>query len=160
MQDEANRANRYKLFARKAAEEGYRQVAKLFRAAAQSELIHLQNHRTALLALGGRPQEIELAPVPMGSTRQNLQEPVRGERYEAGEMYPEYMEQARYDEAEPAYRSFKWARDAEAKHMKLFAVALRDLGRNPSVDYYVGSRTGDLVTELPAQPSEEYIKIH
>jgi rubrerythrin len=159
MQDEANAAHRYLLFARRADEEGHREIAKLFRAVAQSELVHEQNHRKAIAALGGKAQEVELAAVAIGSTRENLERPLRREAQEAGERYPEFMEQARRDEAEAAYRSFRWARDAEAKHAKLFARALRDLGSNPPIEYYVGVRTGDVVTDLPREPTEEYVKV-
>jgi hypothetical protein len=134
MQEDANAARRYTLFARKADEEGYTEVAKLFRAAAQSELIHQQNHRQAIAALGGKVSEIELVAVAISSTRQNL-------------------------EAELSSRSLRRLRDAEPKQTRLFARALYDLGSNPPTEYYVGLRTGDVVTEAPAHPAEEYVHI-
>ena len=47
-ESQANR--RYLAFAKKAEEEGYKQVAKLFRAAAEAETVHAHAH---LRALGG-----------------------------------------------------------------------------------------------------------
>jgi len=61
-ESQANR--KYLAFAKKADEDGYPQVAKLFRAAAEAETIHAHNH---LRALNG-----------IGSTRENLMEAVAG----------------------------------------------------------------------------------
>ena len=41
-ESQANR--KYLAFAKKAEEEGYKQVAKLFRAAAEAETVHAHNH--------------------------------------------------------------------------------------------------------------------
>jgi rubrerythrin len=49
---ETNANHRYTLFAQKAEAEGYAQVAKLFRAAAQSEAIHRELHKSAIISLG------------------------------------------------------------------------------------------------------------
>ena len=51
------------LFAQKAEAEGYAQVAKLFRAAAQSEAIHREPHKSAIISLGGKADEINLDEV-------------------------------------------------------------------------------------------------
>src|SRR5271157_1692195 len=45
---ESNANHRYTLFAQKAEQEGYGRVAKLFRAAAQSEAIHRELHKSAI----------------------------------------------------------------------------------------------------------------
>jgi len=45
-ESQANR--KYLAFAKKAAEEGYSQVAKLFRAAAEAETVHAHNHLKVL----------------------------------------------------------------------------------------------------------------
>jgi rubrerythrin len=65
-ESQANR--RYLAFAKKAEEEGYAQVAKLFRAAAEAETVHALNH---LRILG----EIK-------STAENLNAAVSGETFE------------------------------------------------------------------------------
>jgi len=74
-ESQANR--RYLAFAKKAEEEGFTQVAKLFRAAAEAETIHSLNH---LRIIG----EIK-------STRENLETAVSGETFEFKKMYPECM---------------------------------------------------------------------
>jgi len=77
-ESQANR--KYTYFAAKAEEEGYLQVARLFRAAAAAEAIHAYNH---LKALGG-----------IGATAENLQAAIAGETYEVTNMYPPFIEQA------------------------------------------------------------------
>src|SRR5512136_2914304 len=77
-----SQANRmYLAFAKKAEEEGYPQIAKLFRAAAEAETIHAHNH---LKALNG-----------IGTTRDNLKEAIAGETHEFKTMYPEMIAAAK-----------------------------------------------------------------
>ena len=65
-ESQANR--KYLAFAVKADQEGYLQVARLFRAAAEAETVHAHNH---LRALNG-----------IRSTKENLQEAIAGETHE------------------------------------------------------------------------------
>ena len=62
-ESQANR--RYLAFAKQAEKEGYAQVAKLFRAAAEAETIHAHNHLRVLGAIK--------------STAENLQQAISGE---------------------------------------------------------------------------------
>ncbi len=142
IQAEANAANRYEIFSQKARRDGHTQVARLFRAAAQAETIHRKNHQEALLALGGPMIEVKLASVKVGSTRQNLEIPIKGEAEERDVMYPRLIREAKADHAEQAVQSFIYARDTEAEHEKLFKRALAELGHNPLEDYYVNKVSG------------------
>ena len=157
-QSEANAVKRYRLFAQEAEDEGYSQVAHLFRAVAQSELIHRENHRKAIVSLGGEPVKIQLQPVTVRSTRENLELPIKGETKEQSDTYPRFIKQAEQEEAGQAVRTFQFARDAEAKHEKLFRAALANLGRNTREDYYVSEVSGDTL-EIPTVQSEEYLRI-
>jgi len=65
-ESQANR--RYLAFAAKAEQEGYPQVARLFRAAAEAETIHALNHLRALKGIK--------------STKENLEEAIAGETHE------------------------------------------------------------------------------
>jgi len=71
-ESQANR--KYLAFASAADREGYAQVARLFRAAAEAETIHAHNHLRALKAIR--------------TTRENLAEAVVGESHEFKEMLP------------------------------------------------------------------------
>lgn len=150
-QGEANAANRYELFAQKADEEGYGQVAKLFRAAALSERVHLRNHQDVLRSLGVSPEPTKLETVQVGSTQENLRVPIEGEREEATTMYPKYAEAARAAGIQSAARTFTYAGETEQHHLKLFEDALAKLGNNPSADYLVQSESGMLTVQSPSR---------
>jgi len=125
-ESQANR--KYLAFAKQAEKEGYSQVAKLFRAAAEAETVHAHAH---LRALGG-----------IGTTAENLEAAVSGETFEFKEMYPEMIETAKKEGDKNAERTFSFANDVEKVHAGLYRKALENLGSNEEVDYYVCSVCG------------------
>ncbi len=106
-ESQANR--KYLAFAKKAEKDGFANVAKLFRTAAEAETIHAMGHFNAMDGVG--------------STADNLQAAVDGETYEFTEMYPPMIEQAEAD-GHKAKRMFNFASKAEAVHAKLYQQAL------------------------------------
>jgi rubrerythrin len=121
-ESQANR--KYTSFAKKADEEGYPQIAKLFRAAAVAEANHAANH---LKALG------EIKP-----TAENLQAAINGENYEVMNMYPGFIQDAESEGFKKALTSFKWAMEVEKVHEGLYRKALESLGEPAAeFDYYV-----------------------
>jgi rubrerythrin len=123
---ESQASRKYLAFAKKAENEGYPQVARLFRAAAHAETIHAHNH---LRALG----EIK-------STTENLQAAIGGENYEVISMYPEFIKDAETEEFKKALTSFRWAMEVEKVHEGLYRKALQALEAKqdtPEVEYYV-----------------------
>ncbi len=121
-ESQANR--KYLAFARKADEEGFTQVAKLFRAAAEAETIHAHNH---LKELNG-----------INSTRENLEAAISGESYEFQKMYPRMIKEAELEGNSKALRSFNLANEVEKVHARLYQAALDSLGEKAvEADYYV-----------------------
>jgi rubrerythrin len=120
-ESQANR--KYLAFAKKAEREGYKQVAKLFRAAAEAETVHAHNH---LKELG----EIK-------STKENLETAISGESHEFQKMYPQMIEDAKTEDNKSALRSFNYANAVEKIHAELYKKALEDIGKNKEVDYFV-----------------------
>lgn len=121
-ESQANR--KYLAFAKKADDEGYPQVARLFRAAAEAETVHAHNHLRALKGIG--------------STADNLKEAIEGETHEFEHMYPEMIETAKAEEAKEALRSFEWANEVEKIHADLYKKLLDSLGGEVSeYAYYV-----------------------
>ncbi len=106
-ESQANR--KYLAFARKAEQEGFTNVARLFRTAAEAETIHAIAHFGAMDGIG--------------STADNLREAVAGETYEYTEMYPPMLKQAIADDHR-AKRMFAYAEKAEAVHARLYQMAL------------------------------------
>jgi rubrerythrin len=125
-ESQANR--KYLAFAKKAEQEGYKQVAKLFRAAAEAETVHAHNH---LKELGG-----------IKGTKDNLEEAIHGESYEFQKMYPGMIEDAKAEDNKGALRTFTYANEVEKVHAALYQKALADLGKNAEMDYYVCSVCG------------------
>ncbi len=120
-ESQANR--KYLAFAKKAEEEGYKQVAKLFRAAAEAETIHAHNHLRELKGIK--------------STKENLEEAINGESYEFQKMYPEMIKIAQEEGNKSAERSFHIANEVEKVHANLYKKALENLGKNEEFDYYI-----------------------
>jgi len=128
-ESQANR--KYLAFAKKAEEEGFKQVASLFRAAAEAETVHAHNH---LRVMGG-----------VRSTKENIQEAVGGETFEFTKMYPQMIEEARKGGNKQAQQSFEFANKVEKIHAELYQKALNSLGKNEAVDYYVCQVCGNTV---------------
>jgi len=128
-ESQANR--KYLAFAKKADQEGFKQVAKLFRAAAEAETIHAHNH---LRALGG-----------IKATKENLDEALNGEVYEFQKMYPAMIEDSKKEANKQAEQSFNIANEVEKIHAGLYKKAIEDLGKNKETDYYVCQVCGNTV---------------
>lgn len=165
-QGESNAAHRYALFAEKADQDGYAQVAKLFRAAARAESIHRDSHKQAILALRGNIEDFKLDEVKPGTTAENLQAAIKGETYERNTMYPEFLIQARKDDAKSAIRTLSYAQRAESEHARLYQEALDNLGHNVDKPIYVCKVCGYTTTKLPGkncpscrEPASNYVSI-
>jgi rubrerythrin len=120
-ESQANR--KYLAFAEKADREGYPQVARLFRAAAEAETVHALNHLRALKAIR--------------STTENLQEAIAGEVAEFQEMYPGMIAAAQAEGHQEAERSFNFANEVEKVHARLFQHALENLEAKEVVEIFV-----------------------
>lgn len=152
-ESQANR--RYVAFAQKAEEEGFSQVAKLFRAAAEAETVHALNH---VKTMG----EVKV-------TAENLDAAITGETFEFKKMYPEYVKTARKEGNTQATWSFNVANQVEQVHANLFTKAAKALktGKElPKVDYYVCSVCGNTVeNEAPEKcpicgnPKSKFFKV-
>jgi rubrerythrin len=149
-ESQANR--RYLAFAKKAEDEGYKQVAKLFRAAAEAETIHAHSH---LRALAG-----------VKSTRENIQEAIAGETHEFKKMYPGMLAKAKEEAIKPAEISFDYANQVEKIHAQLYEKAMANLGKNEEVDYYVCLVCGNTVEgkapdkcPICGVPASKFVKV-
>lgn len=107
-ESQANR--KYLAFAKRAEQDGYPQVARLFRAAAEAETVHAHTH---LRVMGG-----------VKKTDENLQTAIEGEGYEFKKMYPKFLAEAKAEGNKPAVFSFKYALAVEEIHHGLYIDAL------------------------------------
>jgi rubrerythrin len=139
-ESQANR--RYLAFAKKAAADGFAEVAKLFRAAAEAETIHAHAH---LRHMG-----------VVKSTAENLEAAKAGETYEYEEMYPPMVAQAE-GEGSAAATTFKYALGAEEKHAALYGQALEAVkaGTDVAADgIYLCPVCGNIMLAKPQGPCE------
>jgi len=121
-ESQANR--KYLAFAAKADQEGYPQVARLFRAAAEAETVHAHNH---LRTLNG-----------IKSTKENLQEAIAGETHEFKKMYPEMIGATKAEGHKAGERTFTYANEVEKIHAQLYQKLLDTLGSSQeNYPYYV-----------------------
>lgn len=132
-ESQANR--KYLAFAKKAEEEGFKQAAKLFKAAAEAETIHAHNHLRELKGIL--------------STKENLEEAINGETHEFKSMYPAMIEEAKQEGSQGALRSFQFANDVEKIHADLYKKVLESLGENEDIDYWVCKVCGNTVEGEP-----------
>jgi len=117
-ESQANR--KYLFFAERAEQEGYKQIAKLFRAAADAETVHAKNHLRVMQAIR--------------STKENLIAATRGENYEFIEMYPAFIKQAEVEGENKARDSFNLANKVEQIHHGLFEAVLSKLVESQAID--------------------------
>ena len=134
-ESQANR--RYLAFSKQAEKEGYHQVARLFRAAAEAETVHAHNHLRALGAVK--------------ATAENLKEAISGETHEFKTMYPAMIEDAQQEGQKAAERSFVYANEVEKEHAALYEQALNGPDKLEEVDYFVCSVCGYVSEKEPPE---------
>jgi rubrerythrin len=135
-ESQANR--KYLAFAKKAEADGFKQIAKLFRAAAAAETIHALAH----FRVAGHVKD----------TVANLQAAMEGEQHEFTSMYPGFIATAIAEGNKAAQRSFERANAVEQTHHALYreayeaARAGKDL---PEGDLYICDICGHTVAGEP-----------
>lgn len=137
-ESQANR--KYLAFAKKAETDGFPQVAKLFRAAAEAETIHAHAH---LRVMGG-----------IKTTAENLKAAMEGEGYEFQTMYPGFVKQAVEEKNKAAEVTFKNAMAAEKVHHDLYSAALSAVSSGkdaPAKKVYVCKICGNTVHDHPEE---------
>lgn len=141
-------------FARKAKEEGYSQIAKLFRAIAAAEEVHAANH---LRVLG---------EAIVKSTEDNLAFSFDKETTVNEVTYPQFIMEAEEESQQAAVSSLSYARDVEEGHARLYKKAMGHMLQDEVNDYYVCgvcgyTSDGVLPEECPicGAKSEEFRKI-
>jgi rubrerythrin len=118
-ESQANR--KYSAFSEKAAEEGFRNIATLYKAASEAEAIHAKKLLKVLAAVE--------------NTEKNLGASIAGETQEFTSMYPAFVKQAEAEKKTDAVLAFTYAMKAEQVHAALYKKALdalkagHDIGR-------------------------------
>ena len=110
---ESKASRKYMAYARNAEKDGFPNVARLFRAAAEAETVHAIRDLNAL----GENR----------TTEENLGTAIAGETYEVNEMYPSFLQGLDPEAQAAAYKAFDYARQVEVVHAKLYKEALEQV---------------------------------
>jgi len=111
--DESQTNIEYLAYAHRAIDEGFMEIAQLFREAAGAEVVHALSH---LQTMG-----------VVKTTKANLKEAAEGESLEIISMYPKFIEEAEGEGREEAAKSFRIAFEREKHHRAMFQQALKQL---------------------------------
>lgn len=120
---ESKAVARLKVFAEKAEEEGYPEVARLFKAVSESEAIHARNN-------------LRLMDM-VRDTETNLRESFARETKVAAVGYGSFIPVAESEGNQKAATMFTWARDVEEVHAALYEKALEHMLAEESPTYYI-----------------------
>jgi len=114
---------RYLIWGESAEKAGFPNIGRLFKAIAYAEQVHATNHFNVMKDLVGDATVTAGAVFGHTNIVENLQGAINGELHEVEQMYPVYLETARFQEEKDAQRSFHFALEAEKIHAKMFADA-------------------------------------
>lgn len=125
---------RYNIYAERAERNGFKNVARLFRAIAYAESIHASNHYRNIMTKGGANSD-SAAIFGTRTTSEDLQAGIDGETFEVNEMYPAYRAVAVSQSEKAAEITFTWALEAEKMHAGLYMKAKQaiDSGKDPDL---------------------------
>jgi rubrerythrin len=139
------------VFAMKAEQEGYSQVAKLFRAIAEAEAVHAFNHFRLLGAASGTQENLESA-----FERENL----------AASTYPQFIREANEEGDTGVATVLSYSRDVERGHANLYKKALAHMMAGEDTEYYVCQVCGHVsdgvlpdVCPICGAPKEKFQKV-
>jgi len=120
---ESKASVRLKVYAEKADKEEYPEVAKLFRAIADSEAIHARNNL--------RQMDV------IKDTETNLSDSFARETKIAQVSYENFIAEAEKEDDSNSALMFTWARDVEETHARLYEKALEHLLAEEKTSYYI-----------------------
>jgi rubrerythrin len=139
------------VFAMKAEQEGYPQVARLFRAIAEAEAVHAFNHFRLLGAISDTQDNLESA-----FERENL----------AASTYPQFIREANEDGDTSVATVLGYSRDVEKGHANLYKKAQAHMMADEETGYYVCQVCGHVsdgvlpdVCPICGAPKEKFRKV-
>lgn len=123
---ESQARSRYTLFAEKAIEEGYQQIAAIFLETAEQELSHARSFFSFLE--GGTVQISAGYPAGVvGDTKTNLAEAAAGEREEWSDLYENFAKTAQEEGFPQIANHFKLVAKVETMHEQRYLKLLERL---------------------------------
>jgi len=164
---EIHESSLYVDFAKKADEEGYGQVASLFRALSEAEQIHASNKAVLIEQLGGTLEPTTHESF-LGTTVENIDWALSAEQLEKEAMYEDYAKQARKYRNDKVAQTFEFCMASEPWHVHILNQARNDLEdyTGVNIDFHVCSTCGNTVRSLSFEqcrvcelPKESYLTV-
>lgn len=125
---------RYLIWGDSAEKDGYPNIGRLFKAIAYAERIHAKNHFNVMKDQVGDATVVAGAIFGHTNVIENLQGGIDGEIHEIEQMYPVYLETAKFQEEKDAQRSFHYALEAEKIHAEMFKNAQKQAKEGKDID--------------------------
>lgn len=120
--------NKYSFYAAQAREEGFEWVARIFEETAENEKAHAERLYHFI------NDKVEMTNTyninALRKTEENLTHAAQGEKYEWGEMYPEFEKQARTENETEIADMFKEIAEVEEKHEERYLKLVEMLKEN------------------------------
>jgi len=126
---ESTASAKYAAYADQARKEGFIPIAIMFEATSKAEAVHALNHKAVIEKLGGKTDPVT-PQFAVKTTKENLEDAIKGENYEMTTMYPGFIATAKEENANDAIKSFRWAMETEKKHSIFYNNALSALSKN------------------------------
>ncbi len=131
---ESQARNRYDYYAKIAMNEGFEQIAEIFRLTEDNERIHakrLFEHIQELKKKAKEPTD-EIAvdavtPTVYGTTKENLKAAIAGENYENTKMYPEFADVAEKEGFPEIAKRMRSIAIAEKHHEERYKKLLKEV---------------------------------
>lgn len=111
-------------FAKRADDDGFPQIARLFRAVADAERVHGQEYLKYLEGV-------------VGETEENLKTAFENEIKAKNHFYPAFIREAFSLQREDVAWSFSRSRDVEERHARLYKDALEAMIQDQETQYHV-----------------------
>lgn len=138
VQGETCASANYAAFSKKAKEEGYDQISRLFAATSAAEQIHIRLETAEIL----KKDPDYKAPEPPANpetltTDIDLIEGALGEIYETSDMYPTFIKIAQKEDEKGAEMVFTRAKLAESVHAELYMSAYNNIDCPDDDSFYL-----------------------
>lgn len=134
---ETGASAKYTSFAKAAEEQGYGQIARLFKATSAAEQIHI-GLEYALVAEAEPDYEKPTVDAPTGQASDlNLISGAYGEIYETSDMYPSFIKKAQEEGNHKAVQVFTRAKLAESVHAERYLEAYNSIDAPDDDAFYL-----------------------
>jgi len=158
---EVTASKTYAAFSRKALDEKYYSVARLFSALSESESVHARNFKNILNDLGVEPKNFPKLNIKVGDTKKNLNWALKVELSEIDTNYPKTIKRIKSEGNKRALEDITYAWQAEMQHRDLITKMQSALwlffGKivdklKEAHEYHVCQRCGSTVFEVTKKP--------